>query len=334
MKRIGNLFAHIVAPETLHEAWLAFRRGKRSRASVHRFEKTAPGQIEQLHRDLVTGTYRPSQYRTRVITRPKARLIAAAPVRDRVVHHAVHRALAPVFDPSLIEHTYACLPGRGTHRALIQFVRNARRYRHVLLLDIRHYFLSMDHDIIHDLMARRLKDKSLLALLDRIARSSEGLYRDPAIAARLGLPAGFPPPGRGLAIGNLTSQWWGNHYLSGLDHHARRTLKIPHVQRYMDDSALFSNDARQLAEARDDIAHWLHVHRGLRLKNPKARVRDTGESFIYLGMRVSRSGMAARAEAMARMERRLNELALCGTREALERSTASFAGTTLQGWLG
>ncbi|WP_428265790.1 hypothetical protein [Haliangium sp.] len=119
MKRFGGLFDEIVSPRNLWRAWGDFRRGKRGRPSVLRFERHADRHIMQLHRALVAGSYRPSGYRTHLIRQPKVRLISAAPVRDRVVHHAVHRVLAPLLDRGLVEHTYACLPGRGAHRAVL-----------------------------------------------------------------------------------------------------------------------------------------------------------------------------------------------------------------------
>ena len=330
MKRHRGLYRRIIAADNVWRGWLAFRRGKNTRPSVIDFARHAEAYVAELQRELASGSYQPSPYRTHIISRPKRRLIAAAPVRDRVVHHAVHQVLAPLLDAGLIEHTYACLPGRGTHRAVIQFRRGLQRFRHVLLLDIRHYFLSIDHDILLSLMARKLKEPPLLALLALIAKSGEGLYSDPEIAAALRLPRGFPPPGCGLPIGNLTSQWWGNHYLSGLDHLAKRELKLPHVQRYMDDIACFANDAAQLEDVRQHIIAWLAEERRLRLKHPQAPVRDSRETFNYLGMRVSRDAMSQSAEGQARVGRRLSELALAGTADGVERSLASLAGNVVR----
>ncbi|MCP4378323.1 MAG: RNA-dependent DNA polymerase, partial [bacterium] len=104
-----------------------------------RFEQDADRQVVRLHRGLTSECYRPGDYRLFPIWEPKRRLIAAAAVRDRVVHHALHRVLAPLLDPNLIHTTYACLPNRGSHRALLAYLAALRRYRCVLMLDIRHY---------------------------------------------------------------------------------------------------------------------------------------------------------------------------------------------------
>ncbi len=249
------------------------------------------------------------------------------PVRDRVVHHAIHRVLAPWLDRSLVDHTYACLPGRGAHRAVLAFVGALRRYRYVVQLDIRRYFLSIHRPTLLALLARKVRDHRLLALFERILAGGTDLYRDPVIARTLGLELGFPPEGCGLPIGNLTSQWWANHYLSGLDHFVRRALHLPHTQRYMDDITLFSNHRGELAAARDACVGWLRAERQLALKDPQAQVRRTSGTFRYLGRRIRRGNIRLEGLRLARAEERLMRLARSDA-EAYERSWAAY-----QGWL-
>ena len=326
MRRHGDLFDRVVDAGNLWGAWREFRRGKRRRAGVQRFEVDADCQVLALHRSLAQGSYRPGPYRLLVVREPKTRVVAAAPVADRVVHHALHRVLAPLLDRGLIDTTYACLPGRGVHRAVIRFLAALREHRFALLLDVRHYFLTIDRRLLADLMARKLKDRRLLELLGVVLDSGTGLYQRPDVARLLHLPPGTPAAGCGLPIGNLTSQWWGNHYLSGLDHYLKRTLKLPHVQRYMDDITLFSDSRTQLIEARSQVARWLADERHQTLKHPQAPVRPTTTSFRYLGYRISRQGIDPGREPLRRMRRRLRWLALNDTPEALGRSLTSYRG--------
>ena len=326
MKRFGRLFDEVISARNLWRAWLDFRKGKRRRRSVLRFEADADVAAIRLHHLLAAGRYRPGAYRLLLVREPKRRLIAAAPVRDRVVHHAVHRVVAPLLNRSLVDTTYACLPGRGTHRAVIRFVRGLREHRFVLLLDVRAYFLTVDLAILKGLLARRLKERALLDLLGVIFDSGDGLYRRPDVVAALGLEPGFPPDGCGLPIGNLTSQWWGNLYLSGLDHFVKRTLKLPHAQRYLDDVTLFADSRAQLVEAREAVAEWLAEERHLALKRPDAPVRETTARLTYLGHRVGRAGADPTPQVVTRMRRRLRDLALRGRLPTLRRSIASYRG--------
>lgn len=328
MRRIGGAFERIIGIENLYGAWRDFRRGKRSRASVTRFSVEAERRLLQLHRALASRSYRPGPYRLHLIHEPKVRLVAAAPVCDRIVHHALYRQLAPALDRSLIDTSYACLPGRGTHRAVLGFLGAVRTHRYVLMLDIRHYFLSIDLGILNGILGRHLKEPRLLALCARVAESGRGIYDHPDVRAALGLEPGFPPPNAGLPIGNLTSQWWANHYLSGFDHFLKRELRVAHVQRYMDDITLFDDDRDTLSAAREQGRDWLWTQRRLRLKNPDAEVRSTDGVFEYLGYRISRRGIRPTRDAVLRAERRLSELARAGDQARVERSWAS-----LMGWL-
>ncbi len=329
MRRLGCLFDTVASRRNLWRAWLDFRRGKRRRPSVRAFELDADRHVLALRRELDAGRYRPRGYRLLAIREPKRRLIAAADVRDRVVHHAIHRVLAPPLDRRLIDHTYACLPGRGSHRALLAYLKALRRYPWLLHLDARHYFLSVDRRILLELAARQIKDVRLLGLLAAVAESGRGLYRSPPVRDFLGLDDGFPRPGCGLPIGNLTSQWWGNHYLSGFDHFVKRQLKIPHFQRYMDDMTLFDRSRRRLEEAREQAAEWLWDERRLRLKKPHAAVRSTARRHLYLGHLVNRRGVEPAPAARRRARQRLGELLAQGDLERLERSLASYRGLLL-----
>jgi len=140
------------------------------------------------------------------------------------------------------------------------------------------------------------------------------------------LPEGFPGSSCGIPIGNLTSQWWGNHYLSGLDHFVKRDLKIRHYQRYMDDFVLLGQEGRQLEQAREAIADWLWQHRRLRLKHPNAAVQTTARPTTHLGHRVSKAGIAPTKAALRRMQLRITNLVLRGDAEQIERSLASYRG--------
>ena len=320
------MFGAIAARENLWGAWLDFQRGKRGRPAVRRFAPRAAEAIVRLARELGSGEYAPAPYRLLRITTPKRRLIAAASVGDRVVHHAVHRVLAPLLDPGLAAQTYACLPGRGLHRALLAFVAGLRRHRYLVHLDIRAYFPSVDRGILMEVMARRVKDGRALALLGTIAESGAGIYGAPGVPEFLGLAPGFPPAGCGLPIGNLTSQWWGNHYLAGLDHFVMRELKAPFYQRYMDDFVLMGDDAWALERQREAIARWLATERRLALKDPGAAVRGCADEALYLGQWVSRAGWWPRGETIRRFERRVRGLVAAGDVEAVERSVASYRG--------
>jgi len=82
-------------------------------------------------------------------------VVAAAPFRDRVVHHALVRVLPPLFEPRFIEDSFACRPGKGTHAGVRRAAEFARRFPVGLKCDLRRYFPSIDHDILMSRLRQR-----------------------------------------------------------------------------------------------------------------------------------------------------------------------------------
>ena len=149
-------------------------------------------------------------------------------------------------------------------------------------------------------------------------------FSSPAGPLHGGLPAG--EGARGLPIGNLTSQWWGNLYLDGLDHFILRQLKAPGYLRYMDDFVLFADQPAALRSWRREIRDWLLEERLLRLNVRHGHVRSTLLPQSYLGYRVSRQGIDLGKKALRRLRRRLPELAQ-GSTDGLRRSLVAWRGT-------
>jgi len=169
---------------------------------------------------------------------------------------------------------------------------------------VRRYFYSIDQVILRRLLFRHLPEPKLRELLERIIASGAGLYRRADVIQWLGWD-GPGRPGAGLPIGNLTSQFWGNVYLSELDHIVCRALRVPWYQRYMDDFTLFSDDAEELLVARERIGAWLAQERHLELKDPGARPERTDHQLHYLGYEVTRGGLRLGPKARGRMPERL-----------------------------
>ena len=328
-----RVWSAISSPLALWRAWRAFEAGKRRRPDVATFGIDADRHVHHLASALAAHRWRPGGYTLLRITDPKRRLIARAPVADRVVHHAIHRALSPHIDRRFIEHSYACIDGRGLHRALMQFQRQQQRHRYLLQLDVRRYFYSIDREILRDLLFVRLPEPDTRWLLDVVLRSGSRLYTRPDVAAWLGWDAP-QPPGIGLPIGNLTSQWWGNLYLDGLDHHVQRTLRPGGYQRYMDDITLFDHDPARLLACRDAVASWLSFHRNLSLKHPSAEPAPCVEPALYLGHRVTREGFSLGRKARGRLHAHVAHAA--ANPDRLHDTVSAFAAASMFGarWSG
>ncbi len=283
MKRYGNLWDSIVSWENLVLAARKAQQGKRDRLAVQNFNFFQEARLLRLQRELVDGTYQPGGFRSHWITHPKPRMISAAPYRDRVVHHALMNVLEPILERHFHPHSYACRQGKGTHAAADRLQELMRRHKYALQCDIQRFFPSIDHEILKATFRRLIKDRRALWLMDLIVDNSNEQPGGPTWFAGDDL---FTPSERrrGLPIGNLTSQWFANWALTGLDHYVTSHLGLGAYVRYCDDFILLDNERQRLRDARAEIIAYLEQQR-LQLHEDKAAVRPTGAGLTFVGYR-------------------------------------------------
>jgi retron-type reverse transcriptase len=306
VKRYGNLWPQVVEFGNLLSAAKKAQRGKRYRDNVLLFNHELEPELLKIQDDLLSHNYQPGEYKTFQIVEPKKRMISAAPYRDRVVHHALCNIIAPIFERAFTRDSFANREGYGTHRALRRFVADARSHAYVLQCDIRKYFPSIDHEILKTILRRKIKCRETLWLIETIIDAGNEQER---------VDHFFPGDDlftlaerrRGLPIGNLTSQFFANVYLSGFDHFVKERIKAQSYVRYVDDFALFSDDRAFLNEARPAIEKYLV---GLRLKiHPvKSQLFETRKGASFLGFRVLPDQLRVKSENLRRARRRLKRL--------------------------
>jgi retron-type reverse transcriptase len=209
--------------ENLCHAWHKVSKGKSAKQSILAFYRNLDQNLESIAGDLKNGTYRPGAYKRFLIKDPKERVIAASSVRDRVVQHAVMNYYDPVYDRHLIFDSYACRIDKGTHKAVLRAFHFAKSSRYFLKMDVRKYFDSINHTILKTMLAKIIQDRAILRLFHLII-DSDNMLSD-----------------KGIPIGNLTSQFFANYYLSAFDHYFKEHYKARRYIRYMDDILIFSD---------------------------------------------------------------------------------------------
>ena len=240
-RRVAGLWPRLISFPNLLLAHRKARRGKRDRTAVAAFEYALEANLLALQNELCEGNYCPGPYRAFTIREPKKRLISAAPYRDRVVHHALMNVLESVIDARLDHDCYACRRGKGTHAALDRYTYYARRFRYVWHGDIRKFFPAIDHAILKGTLAGIIKDARVLWLANLIVDHSnpqedvQAWFHGDSLLTPLERRKGLP-------IGNLTSQWFANLYLTPFDGFVRHELHAAGYIRYCDDFCLFGQD--------------------------------------------------------------------------------------------
>ena len=306
MKRYGNLYPQIVEFENIYLAARKAKKGKRFRDNVLEFNYNLETQLLKIQQELIDKTYQPGNYRTFHLRDIKTRLISAAPYRDRVVHHALCNIIVPIFERTFISDTYANREGYGTHKALKKFTHWARSTRYILQCDIRKYFPSIDHEILKQLIRRKIKCQNTLWLIDKIIDNSN--EQEKIINHFPGDNLLTPVERRhGLPIGNLTSQWMANIYLSDFDHFVKEQLKVKKYLRYVDDFALFSDDHQFLKNCRIAIEEYL-VKLRLKIHPIKSQLFQTKHGATFLGFRVFPEKIRVTNSNLHRGRKRLKKL--------------------------
>ncbi len=288
--------------QNLYKAHLAARRGKRGNAETINFEMNLSSNLINISDSLKNHTYDLSGYYNFLVHDPKERSIYALHYKDRVVQHCLcDEVLSQILDPKLIYDNAACRLGKGTHFAidrvsgfLREFYRKYGTEGYFLKCDIRKIFDNIDHEILRQKLAKVIADVQVISLLDQIIDS----YKK--------------APGKGLPLGNQTSQWFALYYLDGLDRLVKEKLHIRYYSRYMDDCILLHHDKNYLKYCLCEMQQHLEQERKLEL-NQKTQITHIRNGVDYLGFHfyLSDSGKVIRKvkqQTKQRYKRKLQKL--------------------------
>jgi RNA-directed DNA polymerase len=261
-------FEDIFSYSSLLKSWREFRNGKKKKTDVAEFVLLLSKHIYDLNQDICILTYEHGGYKYFKIREPKLRDIHKASVRDRIVHHAIYRALYPHFDHFFIHDSYSCRLDKGTHRALFRFKTFTRREsaNHtktvwVLKGDIRKCFASVDHQILKNIISQYVKCPKIIRILHKVIDS---------------FPTGIP-------LGNLTSQLFVNIYLNEFDQYVKRVLKVEKYIRYADDFVIFSRDKKCLEDLIPKMKLFLTEKLKLDLHPDKVFIKTVNSGVDFLG---------------------------------------------------
>ena len=269
----SHTYDSIISMENLLLAWKQFLPGKRNKKDVQEFQYHLSDNILKLHKELKNQTYRHAGYFAFNISDPKPRNIHKALVRDRLLHHALYLKLYPFFDRVFTADSYSCRKGKGTHKALDRFEsfiwkvsKNNTKTVWVLKCDVRKFFASIDHVVLIEILQKYIPDENILRLLKNVIDSFE------------------TKPGKGLPLGNLTSQLLVNIYMNEFDQFAKHKLKAKYYIRYADDFVVISQDKKWLENMLPQIENFLLEKLKLSLHPDKVSISTVASGIDFLGL--------------------------------------------------
>jgi retron-type reverse transcriptase len=270
----NNIYSEIYSMNNLIPAWKKARNGKTKKLYVIEFEQNTRENLLKLHEELENQTYAPKPLKTFILRDPKTRKISKSSFRDRLVHHALVRILEPIFDKTFIYNSCANRIGKGNLFALKRFELFKRKVTNnlcsesfCLKADIKHYFQEVNHKILIGLIKRKIIDKKIISLIDKI------------------LINGQSKEGVGMPLGNLTSQFFANIYLNELDYFIKHKLRAKYYIRYVDDFVILHNSKEQLQIWKIEIDEFLKQRLKLELHTQKSKIIFLSRGIDFVGFR-------------------------------------------------
>lgn len=263
MKRCGHLIERIADIDNLREAFLLTARGKNSNRETIQFRDHLEEELFLIHTQLLDGSYRFGNYHFFTIYDPKRRIICAANFRDRVTFQAMMRVCDNIFEKYQINCSFASRRDMGVYKAINKAQDYSRRFKWFVKMDVCNFFDSIDHDCLKRMLASLFKDRMLLRFFDILIDGAES------------------SKGKGLPIGNLTSQYFANHYMAVADHYAKERLHVVAMVRYMDDVVFWGNDKAILLKQTEAYAYYLRNQ--LKLQLHPIVINYTARGFSFLG---------------------------------------------------
>jgi len=296
--QLAHTYDDIISVNNLLCAWEEFVVDKSSKPDVIIFAGKLMDNIFSLREDLVNRTYQHGTYQSFFINDPKRRHIHKANVRDRLLHHAVYRALYPFFDRTFIANSFSCRNDKGMHRALNRFrefayqvSRNHTRTCWVLKCDIKQFFASVDQGILMQILVRYIPDVDILNLLTNILDSFHTKNQQ-----HVGLP-----------LGNLTSQLFTNIYMNEFDQWVKHKLKATYYIRYADDFVFLSEDRDWLGSIIPHVRQFLADRLNLTLHPNKIFLKTVASGVDFLGWVHFFDHRVLRTATKRRMFRRIRD---------------------------
>jgi RNA-directed DNA polymerase len=302
-----NLIHLVVDDDNLRKAYKQARKNKRYKKDVLIFKEHLEYNLQEIKKELLEKTYKIGEYKNFIIYKPKERKISALPFKDRVVQHALCNIIEPLFDKYMFSCSYACRKGKGTHRCMLEaqrIIRSVSKNKSLFFLkmDFKKFFPSIDREVLYKEIYRKIKDKHIIWLLQQI----------------------IPPIGKGLPIGNLTSQLFANVYGSIFDRYIKQICLVKCYIRYMDDTVILSNNKLHLKLLYRKLV-WF-VNNILNLIFSRWYIQNINRGLNFVGYRIFKFFTLIRKSSVIQCKRKIKTYLFNNNYDQLYKSLISWYG--------
>jgi len=290
----------------------------RSEALV--FAQDATLNLSKLRDELINETYEFSGYFEFTVTQPKVRVINAPHYRDKIVQLAINNVLKGIFNPGLIDHTYACIDGRGTHRCVDKISEFSRKAKweygpeaYFVKVDVKKFFYSLDRDILKEFIDRKINDDKALRLVYKIIDSAGSIDK-------LGMP-----------LGNTLSQLSANITMNAVDQYCKRTLSLRYYVRYADDVVIIVRNKDEANRILNSVMNHLNTRLNLNANKNKSKIFPISQGVNTVGFKIYSTHRLLRNESKKTIKQKLRKMRKLIVNETMEPEKAE---QILNSWYG
>lgn len=282
-------YDELISVENLLRSWRTYKKGKSQKVDVVEFERHLEDSLFDLHRRLREESYVHGEYLYFRITDPKKRNIYKSTVRDRIVHQTLYAYLCTIYEPLFIKHSFSSRKRKGAHKAVAALSMMAKKFvkkrKECLAMkcDIRKYFENINHKILSEILENKIKDEKILNLL------------------KITIESFHKETGRGIPLGNITSQIFANIYLNELDGFVSDELEIKDYIRYNDDFIVMGNDKEELLVDIGKIMMFLKDRLSLELPKEKTIFRKLKWGIDFCGYVILPNAVLLRNKTKGKM---------------------------------
>jgi len=274
-------------------------KGCSNKKKLYVFERNKVRNINYIYNVLISGEYNMNTYNIFLIKYPKYRIVMSLKMNDKIISHYITKyCLIPKLSKYLNNRNIATRKNMGTDygiKSIKKYIELNKKYKefYILKIDISKYFYNIDHDVLKSMLddLNEIEYKLISTIIDSTNSSyinskinklkdNELLYTN-----RVSELKEIPnyKYGKGLPIGNMTSQFLAIYYLNKLDHYIVHNLGLKYICRYMDDYVLIHYNKEYLKYVLGVIEEKLKSEYKLNINKKKTRIYSSREGFEFLG---------------------------------------------------